>query len=384
MRRSALFSLAATLAASLGIAAAQGLRRDGDLWIQNFSGSEKATAGSGLRVNAHGPVTITADGTDTVSFSVDVGVRGRTEADARRVLSSFGLRVARAGGWITLTAPRGPAVVSVNLTVPRHLRQAIVSTSDGRVEAGTLNFPIQIDSGAGALRLDRSSASAKLITSGGSITVGTIDGTLNAVTLGGPITVKSARGQAVLETAGGDIVVEEIMGMLRANTAGGAIRVGNAGAAATLTTAGGPIVVNRAKGIITARNAAGPVQVGAAGGLQCETGSGGVVVANISGMMRVSTAAGNIFANLLAGGLQQSFLTTGNGDITVLIPSNLGVTIRAENEMADTLRRIISEFPGIPVRMRGSQVVAEGPINGGGPLLQISGAGGTIFIKRQQ
>jgi hypothetical protein len=82
--------------------------------------------------------------------------------------------------------------------------------------------------------------------------------------------------------------------------------------------------------------------------------------------------------------LQQSFLTTGNGDITVLIPSNLGVTIRAENEMADTLRRIISEFPGIPVRMRGSQVVAEGPINGGGPLLQISGAGGTIFIKRQQ
>jgi hypothetical protein len=29
------------------------------------------------------------------------------------------------------------------------------------------------------------------------------------------------------------------------------------------------------------------------------------------------------------------------------------------------------------------QVVAEGPVNGGGPLLRINGTGGTIFIKRQ-
>ena len=75
-------------------------------------------------------------------------------------------------------------------------------------------------------------------------------------------------------------------------------------------------------------------------------------------------------ASLLAGKIAESFLTTGNGDITVVIPSNLGVTIRAENEMADTIRRIISEFPGIPVRMRGSQVVAEGLLNGGGVLQQ--------------
>jgi hypothetical protein len=68
----------------------------------------------------------------------------------------------------------------------------------------------------------------------------------------------------------------------------------------------------------------------------------------------------------------------------VLIPSNVGVNIRAENEGADSLRRIVSEFPGIPVRMRGMQVVAEGPVNGGGPLLRISGTGGTIFIRRQK
>jgi hypothetical protein len=43
----------------------------------------------------------------------------------------------------------------------------------------------------------------------------------------------------------------------------------------------------------------------------------------------------------------------------------------------------VCDFPNIPVRMRGMQVVAEGAVNGGGPLLQITGMGGTIFIKRQ-
>jgi hypothetical protein len=34
-------------------------------------------------------------------------------------------------------------------------------------------------------------------------------------------------------------------------------------------------------------------------------------------------------------------------------------------------------------RSVGMEVRAEGSINGGGPMLRIAGAGGTIFIKRQ-
>jgi hypothetical protein len=68
----------------------------------------------------------------------------------------------------------------------------------------------------------------------------------------------------------------------------------------------------------------------------------------------------------------------------VLIPSNVGVNILAESGMADTMRRIVSEFPGIAVRRQGNEIVAEGPANGGGPLLRISATQGTIFIKRQR
>jgi hypothetical protein len=352
--------------------------------VQTFRGRETAPPGSRLRINAHGPVTLTSDASGALSYSVEVATKVRSEQDARRLLSGFGVRVARQGGWITLNAPRGPALVRITVAAPRGLKEAVVSTSDGEVEVVSIDAPLRIDSGAGGLKVERAGADCRLMTNGGPITVGAVEGTLTAITLGGPITVRSARGEALLETAGGDIVVDNVGGMLRANTAAGTIRVANAGATAVLTTAGGSIVVNRARGVVTARNAAGPVRVGAASGLHCDTGTGAVNVANVTGDVRVSTAAGNIIANFLAGRIGESFLTTGNGDITVLLPSNLGVTVRAENEMADTLQRIISEFPGLPVRLRGSQIVAEGPINGGGPLLLISGAGGTIFIKRQQ
>ena len=99
--------------------------------------------------------------------------------------------------------------------------------------------------------------------------------------------------------------------------------------------------------------------------------------------MRVSTSAGSILADLAGARLLDSFLATGSGDITVVIPSNVGVNIRAVNAMADTLRRIVSDYAAVGPRRMGNRVVAEGAVNGGGPWLEISDTGGTIFIKRQ-
>jgi hypothetical protein len=99
--------------------------------------------------------------------------------------------------------------------------------------------------------------------------------------------------------------------------------------------------------------------------------------------MRVSTSMGSIVANLEGSKLAESYLATGNGDITVLIPSNVGVRISAENSMVDSVRRIISDFREIQPRLNGMRLQAEGRVNGGGPLLQLSASSGTIFLKRQ-
>jgi DUF4097 and DUF4098 domain-containing protein YvlB len=349
--------------------------------VRVFSGV--APAGQRLRVNAHGPVTFQGGAANRLQYTVRVSVMARTEAQAQRVLERYSVRVAPVGGWTVLTAPGGPVISAVTVKAPL-LSAVEISTSDGPVEAAGVNGPLTVDTGAGELWIDRIRGDCKLVTGGGDIRVGQVNGNLRCSSGAGKISVGTVRGEAVMETVGGDILANDIGASVRAETGAGGVHVLKAGGPVTAGTGGGQIIVDKANGIVMARNMAGPVQVGAAAGVQCESGSGGIRVSNITGAMRVSTSLGNIMASLLAGRLADSFLATGNGDITVWIPSNVGVMVRAQNEMADTMRRIISEYPGVQPRRQGRQLFAEGPVNGGGPLLQISATAGTIFIKKQR
>jgi DUF4097 and DUF4098 domain-containing protein YvlB len=334
-----------------------------------------------LRINGHGPVTLLAGTTTDLTYVVQVSVKARTESEGRRALANYAVRVTNQGGWAVLTMPGGTAMSTVTVRSPR-LVEAAVSTSDGAVEATGIEGPLNVDTGGGDLTCDRVRGECKLVSGGGDIHVGRVYGALRCSTEGGHITVAAAGGDTFLQTKGGDIVAGRVGGPVHAETGGGSVQVDDAGGSVTAISGGGQIRVGKANGLVTIQNMAGPVQVGSAAGVRCESGSGVVRVTNIWGPMSVSTAMGSIFASLIAGKLADSFLATGNGDITVTIPSNVGVTIRAENRISD-IRRIISEFPGLPVRMVGTRVVAEGPVNGGGPLLGLTGTGGTIFIRKQ-
>ena len=386
MRRSAHFRGPAILAAALVFSAVAAqvqpkLTREGDRWVRVVSGS--APVSPRLRVNAHGGVTVQGGAANHLQYTVRLSVTARTEAQAQRVLERYAVRLAQANGWTVLTTPGGPVDSKIVVKGP-WLRGLEISTSNGPVEASMVNGPLTIDTGAGEVSIDRIRGDCKLVTGGGDIHVGQVNGSLRCSSGAGKISVGTVQGEAVMETVGGDITANDIGGAVRAQTGAGGVHILKAGGPVTAGTGGGQIVVDKATGVVMARNMAGPVQVGAAAGVQCESGSGGVRVNNIAGAMRVSTSLGNIMASLLSGRLADSYLATGNGDITVWIPSNVGVTVRAQNESADTLRRIVSDYPGVQPRRQGRQLLAEGPVNGGGPLLQISATAGTIFIKRQK
>ena len=383
MRRSALFSVVVILGLLPPPSVSQqaGVVREGNRFVRDFYGN--APRSRNLRVNAHGPVTVQAGVAASFQYTVRLSVQARTESEARSVLQRYSVRQESKGDTLVLTAPGGPVISTVVVKGPR-LEHVIISTSDGGVEASGVDGPLEVDTGAGGITADRIGGNCKLVTGGGDIHVGTVSGALQCSSGAGRIHAASVQGAAVMETVGGDINVDDVGGTLRAETGGGGIHVGKAGAAVSVSTGGGQIIVEKAGGIVTARNMAGPVKVGAAAGVHCESGSGGINVSNITGAMNVSTSLGNIMASLLSGKLTESFLATGNGDITVFIPSNVGVNIRAQNDMADTMRRIAVDFPSVRIRRQGRLIVAEGPVNGGGPLLQISATVGTIFIRRQQ
>jgi DUF4097 and DUF4098 domain-containing protein YvlB len=341
-----------------------------------------APAAARLRIRAHGPVTLEAGTSNNLSYVVSVKISARTESEGRRTLQQFAVRTESQGGWTVVSMPGGAALTAVTVKTPK-LMAASILTSDGAVDVTGVEGPVEVESGAGALKADRIRGDCRMVTGGGNIQIGQVGGSLRCSTGAGFVIVKSVRGQAVLETQGGDITVTDAAAEVRADTGGGGVHIVRAGGLVSATSGGGEIIVEKAGGIVTARNMAGPVEVGAAAGVRCESASGGVRLRNITGSMNVSTSLGSIIATLLGSRLADSFLATANGDITVLIPSNVGVNIQAQNRMADTLQRISSDFPAIRARRQGNLVVAEGAVNGGGALLQISGMGGTIFIRKQ-
>ncbi len=355
-------------------------KRVGNSWVRVYSGS--IPAAPRLRVSGHGPVTIAAGSGREISYTITVSVMTPSQASAQIAVNRQPIRVETNGDWAVLTTPGGPALSTVVIRAPK-LAALAVATTNGAVDAKGVDGPIEVNTGAGELSCDRIRGNCSLITGGGDIHVGAVDGALRCDTRGGHISVKNVGGIATLTTDGGDIEALQAGGAVNAQTRAGTVHIGSANGPVDAATGGGEIVVDKAAGIVTARNLAGPVQVGAAAGVQCESHSGGIRVSNIAGAMRVSTSAGSIFASMLNGRLADSFLATGNGDITVMIPSNVGVNIRAVNAMTDNLRRIVSDYHQIQTRFRGAALVAEGAVNGGGPLLQINGTGGTIFIKRQ-
>ena len=93
---------------------------------------------------------------------------------------------------------------------------------------------------------------------------------------------------------------------------------------------------------------------------------------------------GSIIARFQTQPVAESFLSTGAGDITVWIPSNLKITLRARNASYGGPRRIVSDFADITVKLAGTATVAEGALNGGGPLVRIAGTGGMIYIRREE
>ena len=364
------------------------LLREGPYWVQTSTGTISASNLSRLRIDTRGPVSLRGvDGTDSISYSMKKRVRLSSEAEALRVLSQFGIKTRNQGDWTILTVlypERGIGAADLQVTAPRRVLHSMLETHEGHIRIEDVAGAVQAETFGGNIEMDRIGASAIARTGGGQILLGRINGAVRCLSGGGSIHLDTAHGEASFETAGGEIYVGEVRGPLRASTAGGNIRIGRAASAVTVHTNGGLIDIEHAGGAVTAETNGGSIQVGGAQGVRCESANGAIRLRGIAGAMRASTAAGSILAALTAERFAESFLNTGAGDITVFIPSNLPVTVRARNETGPA--RIVSDFSEIRIRnVEPPRVaVAEGALNGGGPLLQISAIGGTIYLRRQR
>ncbi|MFB3828860.1 MAG: hypothetical protein ACE15B_18990 [Bryobacteraceae bacterium] len=352
--------------------------REGAYWVRTLSGSEPVSGRARVRVMAPGDVEATPSSDDRVSYTV------RLRAKAREALADGRISIQREHDQVTVFVRCDADAAEMQVKIPRTARETTIVTREGNVQVYELGGAVTAASAGGAMKADRIRGSLEMRTGGGTVWLGSVEGPVKASTAGGAITAGRIGGDAILETGGGVIVAQEVGGYVRAKSLGGTVKIGRAGAGVVASTGGGPIEVGEAGGVVEAHNSGGPVSVGRAAGVHCESAVGPIRLSNVSGPLRASTALGSILAEVVAGhALADSFLSTGSGDITIVLPSNLGVRIYALSETAGRNQRIVSDFPGLVIRQQGRQVIAEGAINGGGPLIRLAGTGGTIFIKRQ-
>jgi hypothetical protein len=360
--------------------------RDGAYWVRTIQGP--VDAGERLRVETTGNVTLRGAATEQSTYTLTVRVKAGDAREASALLDRINVKTGTEGGWANLKVTP-PRLVSGGLelmvSASRALRQVVAETRGGDVQASDLDGDFEARSAGGRIAVDRIRGRSELRTAGGDIEVGMVSGPVRCFSGGGAIRVQSAGAAAWLETAGGEIFVHQAEGAVQASTGGGNIRIERAAGTVVARTAGGLIQVQEAGGPVTAESSGGAIQVNSANGVRCESAGGAIRLRNVAGAVHAFANSGSIMAELVSGrSLTDSILSANAGDITVLIPSNLALTVEASNESGGS-GRINSDFPQVrpqPGSAPGGPLVAGGALNGGGPLLRVNVVGGTIYLRR--
>jgi hypothetical protein len=371
-----------------------GFTRDGAYWVRTIRGAIDNSSTDRLRVETAGNVTLRGSAGDQSGYTLTLRVRAGDEREAEAWLDRIYVKTGTEGGWafLKVTPPRGGSSgLELTVMAPNGLRQVWVETSGGNVQAYDWDGDFEGQSAGGRIAVDRIRGGGVLSTAGGDIEVGTVNGPLRCSSGGGAIRVQNAGAAVRIETAGGEIFVHQAAGPVQAFTGGGNIRIERAAATVTATTAGGLIQVQQADGPVTAESSGGAIQINSANGVRCESAGGAIRLRNLAGAVHAFANSGSILAELGSArdasgkGMQDSILGTNGGDITVLIPSNLALTVQATNESGGS-GRINSDFSELRPRAGGfaggGPLVAEGALNGGGPMLRVNVMGGTIYLRR--
>ena len=369
----------------------QPLTRQGSSWSQVTTGNFPCAIRGQLKVSAKGNVAVRGVSRDDCGFKVTQRTRASSEAEARDRMRGFYVKSRAIVETSTLTIQPGEgsaAFLDVEVYVPRTMREAAVVTRSGGLQAFDIEGSINLETAGGPIEVDRIGGAAVLRTAMGQVKVGSVAGTLNCYSGGGFIRVNHAGGETWCDTAGGEISIGEVLGPLHVTTAGGNIDVDRAATNVSARSMSGIIDIQEAGGVVTALAKGGSIQIGSSRGAKCEANGGTIRVKTLDGPLRLSTAMGNILAQLLLSSrqIEDSFVNSDAGDVTVLIPATFSLSVKAMNETPGNRGLIVSDFPEIRVYQssRMQPLKAEGSLNGGGPLLMVSTGSGNIFLKRQK
>ncbi|HYN82611.1 MAG TPA: M56 family metallopeptidase [Gemmatimonadaceae bacterium] len=303
-----------------------------------------------------------------------------------RVPKRFNVRVSSAGGGISITGVRG---------------EFTGSTGGGSIRISDASGRAGLSTGGGSIRVNDSNLSGSVGTGGGSVLIQRVRGGLRGSSGSGPIVYGNAEDADIVSAggssrisddkggvtvgAGGNVTINERTGEIRDNSTGRII----------YRKAGGRISIAEAMNGADVRTEGGSVSIGrSAGDVRALTGGGDITIGPLDGSASATTGAGDVTITLRGGGHHSVDVASGNGKVTLVLPSSFSG--RVELETAYTERhgrtRIESDWPlsvtetdfwddshGTPRKfVRARQAIGRG----GAGLLRVKTVNGNIILRR--
>lgn len=368
--------------------------RDGGTWVQEITGSLAAPREIKVVTEA-GSVKVHGAAQSNLTYILRKRVRAGSEEEARKLFSNFYIKAWSSGdlaefrGQFDSRYGRRQASVDFDITTPRATAAVNAQTGGGSIEVNNISGTVAAETGGGSIQLDEIGGPATASSGGGTIELGNMGGDVSVETGGGAIRIKSAGGSVAATSGGGSIEVISARRAVSAETGGGSIRVQKCGAEVKAESGGGSLDIGDAGGAVTAQTGGGSIRVlSAKGKVSAGSGGGSIHLTGLTHGVSVETGAGGIIVEFVSGAsLTDSALETSSGDVTVYLPANVGVTVHGAIEMGSR-NSVRSDFGELHVVSDSDQqwgpheVLVEGKVNGGGPLLKIRTSTGKIELLR--
>jgi len=202
-----------------------------------------------------------------------------------------------------------------------------------------------------------------------------------AETTSGNLLIQGIRGDVRTKGVSGRIKFSSIQGNVEAETISGEIELVEIEGDVNLSSLSGDLSLNQVKGNILLKSTSGKLHMSSVEGtIRGYTASGKIVMRKIRGVVElIETASGDIQAELLevADDWLGMIFDSATGDIEVSLPRDLGANLGIKTVSG----RISCNFT-ILTRGEFEAGALGGPINGGGPLLEIETTSGDIFLRQ--
>ncbi|MBS4027903.1 MAG: DUF4097 family beta strand repeat protein [Ignavibacteriales bacterium] len=353
---------------------------DNGFVTQSFSAGKGGTLKVALDA---GNISITGWEKDEVF----VKVTGLEDDDAKRI------KIKQNGNIISVSFHQSwtsTCDIQVEVSLPEQFHTNL-ETAGGDISLRNLRGNLIGETSGGDILLENTGGTIDITTSGGDIRTGDIDGDATLATSGGDIILGKISGEVNVHTAGGDIRVERSNKKLKAETAGGEINIGDITNIATISTFGGDIRVRKVTADATFSTAGGDIIIlSSSESIKAKTAGGDIRLEDIAGAVDAKTAAGDIRVELNSFAKGKSKFTTAFGDVKLLVPENLKLTINALVRVRGWWKSrkheqyIFSDFKAEEFNEDEdeNEIRAIYKLNGGGDLVLMETSMGNIEIRK--